>query len=98
MSKDRDLFQLPKKINILGKDYKVEQEVMSGIDGKIIFNGGIIFIDPTGESIEISFIHECLHAVLHRIGARETIDDQLEESLVETIATFFHEKFYFKLR
>jgi hypothetical protein len=57
----------------------------------------IIFYRPGDPALSQTLNHEFLHAVLDRIGFNQTdIGQNLEEMIVDTLATFIDENYDFK--
>ena len=99
-------------LNILGKDIPILfKDAVSSEDGSIY--RGVFLVDkynePTIEvsksanmvkkQIEQTLLHEALHAVLWRIGIHNTnLSREIEEIIVDNIATFLVENWSFSLK
>lgn len=88
-----------KKINVLGKDYKILKNIPKKWELEINeaeFMGlcfdmkASIFVNPelTGEDYWTTLFHEVGHAVMYRSGVRNSgaITKEVEEIIVETMA------------
>lgn len=91
----------PKAINILGKTYQILYKDLRldhsfGITDN---RKGVILIDQslTGEELEHTLLHEFFHGVLYRTGASQALQGDIEEVIVDSIATFLVDIFEFEL-
>jgi len=90
-----------KCINILGKTYKIEYKDLSqqqcfGITDN---RKGLIVVDKTltGKELEQTLLHEFFHGVLYRTGSSQALSSEIEEIIVDSIATFLVDYFDFDL-
>jgi len=95
--------KLPKKINVKGREYKIQ---MVGTDkigsnwGQCNVQDGIISINNSakGRMLRITFLHEYMHALLCELGIDQAISAQLNEILAEGIASSIDNNFMLRLR
>jgi len=92
--------KLPKTIDIFGKTYSIESMNSDTLHGQCCHDELKIYLDDSlsGNDRIQTLCHECLHAILYRIGAAAEIEDGLEEVIVDSIATWFVETFHVKFR
>lgn len=89
--------KLPKSIKVFGETYKIK--VIKEKDpvnlGLCDFQKKIILVHDRQSSKEImhTLIHEVGHAVFNRIGLNQSISHDLEEVIVDSIATAISENF-----
>ena len=91
----------PKSIMILGKRYDIFYKDLRADHafGMTDNRKRVILIDQslTGEELQQTLLHEFFHAVLHRTGASQALHGDLEEVLVDSIATFLVDIYDFHL-
>ena len=91
----------PKAINILGKTYQIHYKDLRADHafGLTDNRKAIILIDKslTGKELEQTLLHEFFHAVLYRTGATLAMHGDLEEVVVDSIATFLVDIYDFHL-
>jgi len=88
-------FRLPRKITVKGVEYKIRQKKGLKYKGKEVCGlhdhiHKTIWINssikkPTDR--RITMIHELFHAYLHVCGIGEGLDEQLEEVIVDLLAS-----------
>jgi len=88
-------------INILGQDYQVSMDELekNGAHGLCVPQKSLILLDKSlrGTDLQQTFLHECFHAVMCRTGARQSLSVELEEVIVDSIATFLTDHYEFKI-
>ena len=91
---------IPKKLNILGTDYKVIlkeliESSMGSAQGCCDKNGKTIVIHSTLElkDLLVTYIHEVGHGMFREAGWDCAISGQLEEAVVEVYANFIVKNF-----
>ena len=86
---------LPKHVDVFGQRYKVKMEVMENLAGLCDREKHIIYVNPIMPEVEQfqTLLHEVGHAVFSRVGLVQSISPELEEIIVESIATAFAENF-----
>lgn len=86
---------LPKSVDVFGIKYKVKMEVIEGLAGQCDRVNCILTINPELSEVEQfqTLLHEIGHAVFSRIGLIQAISPELEEVIVESLATAFSENF-----
>ena len=89
-----------RKVNVYGQDYKIhyvkDLAITHGDDGACYPSRSRIEIEKDCNDKEQTTLHELGHALFHRLGWSQGIDDNLEEIIVETYATFITENFEIK--
>lgn len=93
---------IPQKINILGADYSVSvaknlSYESDKVDGFCSPQKREIWLDEECDAMQ-TFLHECFHGVLQRAGVHGNISEDIEEVIVDTIATFMTERFNVKCK
>jgi hypothetical protein len=88
---------LPKQITILGKKIKVViiEDVNQENSGEYLGDTITINLAHQENNYDLwhSYLHEVLHATVRRIGVNNAISIELEEVIVDTIATMLLECF-----
>ena len=91
----------PKVINILGRAYKIEYKDLRliGAFGQTKNREALIEIDESLEGKELlqTLLHEYFHAVNYRTGAYAAMPGDIEEIVVDSIATFLVDTYDFDL-
>lgn len=77
---------IPRSISILGREYKIRRKRMA-LFACVDDDAETIWIRSglKGEIAEQSLLHEVIHGILFRSGAKFQIDSKLEESIVRAI-------------
>lgn len=88
-----------KSIEILGRRYKVNRKVLKEDHGLCHNDRYEIDLEKSlkGRELAQTFLHECIHGILHRSGATQGIEDGLEEVICETISNFLTDTWDFEL-
>ena len=91
----------PTVVNIFGKTYAIKYEDLSKahVYGLVDNKNALIMIDKTlvGYELQQTLIHEYLHAVFDRTSLTQSIPDELEEVIVDQVATFLVDMYNFDL-
>ena len=99
--------KIPKTITVYGKKYKIKRmknmkdEKGNDLLGLHESDKALISIDSElkGEQLIKVFMHELGHAVQDRVGVDQCeISSDLQEIIVESMATFLSETFHFRLK
>lgn len=95
--------KLPKSVTVFGHRYKVKAEkdlCRQGAYGMCDRLKKIIHIDADlkGDPLYHTLIHELGHALFDRIGICQGISSDLEEVIVENVATMILENFKIKFK
>jgi len=88
-------FRLPRKVTIKGAEYSIRQKkklVYKGVEISGLHDhiNKVIWISSSIKKPEvkrITLLHEMFHAYLHMCGVCEGLDVQLEEVIVDLLAT-----------
>ena len=79
-------------INVFGKTYKIIYEDLSatGSDALCSPDNSMIIVhkDLEDQELLLAILHEELHAVFNRLAYTQTINESLEEVMVESISQF----------
>ena len=88
----------PQALNVFGKTYRIEYKPLEDLDGECHNKKSLIEIDQslTGSNFTQTLIHEGLHALFYRLGYNQVIHHDIEELLVDQIATFLVDNFTFE--
>lgn len=87
---------IPKNISIAGRLYEIKKSTKEmfkeGLEAQIRYREGIIWIiEPEAcickDHIEITFLHEVVHAILHAMDD----NDNKDEKFVQRFAYFLHQ-------
>lgn len=85
----------------MGKTYKIEYKDIrhEAAFGMTDNRKTLITIEKTltGKELEQTMLHEFFHGVLSRTGASQALPNELEEIVVDSIATFLVDHFDFYL-
>lgn len=91
----------PRVVNVFGKPYKIKYDDMSKTDacGLTDNKNSLIIIDSSlkGEELKHTLLHEMFHAVLYRTSITQSLSHDLEEVIVDQIATFLVDNYNFDL-
>jgi Zn-dependent peptidase ImmA (M78 family) len=91
----------PKVVNVFGKAYQIKYEDMSKTDacGLTDNKNYLIIIDSSlkGDDLKHTLLHESFHAILYRTSVTQSLSHELEEVIVDQIATFLVDNYNFDL-
>lgn len=95
--------KFPDTIDIFGAKHQVIfakelEDSCHKCDGYYLRGERKIFIDEEAEELGITFLHECFHGVLYRLGITGNISEDFEEVIVEGIAKFIDERLDWKIK
>ncbi len=84
---------IKKTVNVFGKTFKIKYDktlASKGVHGVCDSDNNLILIDGLlkGDSLMQTLLHEEFHAVFSRIGLRQAVPDEVEEMIVDALATF----------
>ena len=91
------------KLNIFGLTVSVETTnklMEKGVSGLYMAQESKILVDTgqfKGDAVQ-TLLHEIGHSVIDRTGIRQTLSDELEEVIVDNIATAITENFTLSLK
>jgi len=90
-----------KKVNVFGLNVPVKRVDRVGEDDDLgEYKDGEILISNkvSKKDFMTVLLHECFHAVSHRLGYRQAIDSGEEEIIADSFATFLVENFDIKAK
>lgn len=81
--------ELPKKLNVFGQRFKVKVQPLTGILGLCDRSTATIYVesDQTIDAQLHTLIHELGHAVFGRISLVQGVPHEIEEVIVDSLAT-----------
>ena len=88
---------LPKSVKIFGQRFKIKVMPLHGYLGLCDRAAKIIYVESNQTESEIyqTLLHEIGHAVIGRTGIVQALSPELEEIIVENIATAIIDNFEF---
>ena len=98
---------LPKKQDVFGKilTVKIVKDLRNksndSLDGELDFKNGIMAINKElrGRDLTQTYLHECFHAVIRRVGINQgELSPDLEEVIVDSFSTFLVDNFHIRLK
>lgn len=92
--------RLPKQINVMGKNYQIIKSSDMEDMGLLDEEAGTLSINmnQSEEDLLNTLVHELGHALFRRCGFNQGVQDQLEESIVQSYANMITEVFNLKLK
>ena len=86
---------LPKSVKIFGRKFKIVEKALGGYLGLCDRETSTLFIEVAQSEREKchTLIHEIGHAVIGRVGINQAIPLELEEVIVDAVATALVENF-----
>lgn len=92
--------RIPRSIEVYGQRISV-RKVSKAVgefnpkdhDGFFDKEKSIIYLSAKDKNTEATFLHELIHAVCHRVGVTQAIDDSVEEVIAESISVAVAELF-----
>lgn len=91
----------PTVINVFGQTYKIKYDDMSKTEACGMTDNihRLIIIDKSldGDDLRHTLLHEYFHAVLYRTSIVQSLSHELEEIIVDQIATFLVDNYKFDL-
>lgn len=90
-----------KFVDVFGKRFKIKHDPAlsaAGTHGVTCVENKLILIDPKlkGEEFNQVMLHEQFHAVFDRLGIRQAVKDEVEEMIVDALATFMIDNYVVK--
>lgn len=78
------------KVNILGREYRVEFKKIPDADGVSQYgrndlNKGIIRVNPKSPNVDSTLVHEVLHGIFHESGLSHLFTSDTEEAIVVAV-------------
>lgn len=95
----KKILNIPSRVNIFGKKYKVKNSNIlkdHGIEGLCDGEKSTILISTHSQEPIQTLLHEIGHAVFERTGLCQAINPELEEIVVENIARAIADNFQVK--